>query len=160
MYWASPLTPCSGPKSAASSTPVAAASRSAAWRSRPSTAVGLQTSPTLRPRSARKRVATRTSSPERTPGRPLPRRTEREREGVAPLLLRRVGGIAKVPVGAGTDRGILDRVREHLDERGHAGRIGGDADLERAREVGPLHEPRPVGLLDQGARRLLQRADV
>src|SRR5574342_608661 len=66
MYWESPRTPCSGPKSRMSCTPGAARRRSAAWRSRRSTAVGLQTRPTRRPRSGAKRRSASTSSPGRT----------------------------------------------------------------------------------------------
>ena len=75
----SPRTPCSGPKSAPSRTPGAADSRSAAWRRRASTAVGLQTRPTVRPRSGRKRSATRRSSPLSTAGRRSRRAVARAR---------------------------------------------------------------------------------
>src|SRR5512138_659261 len=129
MYWASPRTPCSGPKRAASVTPRADASRSAAWRRRASTEVGLQIRPTRRPRSVRKPSAAATSRPDRTLATArLPRRAEREREGEAARLLRRVGGIAEVPVGAGPDRGVLDRVGQDLDEGRDPVRVGRDAD--------------------------------
>src|SRR5262249_45692454 len=63
MYWTSPRTPCSGPKSAPSVTPGAAHSRSARCRKRPSTLVGLTMAPTRSPRSARNCSASQTSSP-------------------------------------------------------------------------------------------------
>ena len=63
MYWTSPRTPCSGPNSAASVTPGAAQRKSARWRKRPSTLVGLTMAPTFNPRSARNCSASQTSSP-------------------------------------------------------------------------------------------------
>src|SRR5919106_872390 len=66
MYWASPRMPCSGPNSAASFTPCAAARRSARCQNRRSTLVGLTIAPTLIPRTAEKPSATQTSSPVRT----------------------------------------------------------------------------------------------
>src|SRR5512134_1092313 len=66
MYWMSPRTPCSGPKRAARRTRGAPWKRSAAWRRRRSTAVGLQMRPTASPRKGAKRFSTSTSRPEAT----------------------------------------------------------------------------------------------
>src|SRR5690348_8102515 len=63
MYWTSPRTPCSGPKSAASVTPGAASRRSARCRNRASTLVGLTIAPTRSPCSARNCSPSHTSSP-------------------------------------------------------------------------------------------------
>src|SRR5512141_330109 len=148
MYCASPRTPCSGPKSAASRTRGAAWRRSAAWTSPRVTAVGLQTRPTVRPASGRKPRAARTSRPGTTappaprrarPGAPAraPRRRlapEREAERVAARLVLRVRRIAEVPVGAGADVPVVHRVLEHLDERRRAGGADGDAELQGAGE--------------------------
>src|SRR5262249_18295325 len=93
MYWTSPRTPCSGPKSAPSVTPGAAHSRSARCRKRPSTLVGLTTAPTRSPRSARNCSASQTSSPVLTRVtrssvlRPAPHSTPGGAEGAHRLLL-------------------------------------------------------------------------
>src|SRR5262245_40904012 len=132
MYWASPRTPCSGPKSAARRTRGAAWRRSAAWTSDRVTAVGLQTRPTVRPASGRKRRAARTSRPGTTPRALALREREAEREPARLVL--RVGGIAQVPVGAGPDVGVVDGVLEELDLGRLAGGVHRDAHLELAGE--------------------------
>src|SRR5512138_4015492 len=110
MYCASPRTPCSGPKSAASRT------RDEPWRRVRVTAVGLHTRPTVRPASAAKRDAARTSRPGTTRTGSALREREAEREAARPVL--RVRGIAEVPVGARTDVGVVDGVLEDLDQGG------------------------------------------
>src|SRR5690242_4772169 len=134
MYWASPRTPCSGPKSAARRTRGAPWRTSAAWTSVRVTAVGLQTRPTVLPASARKREAARTSRPEATGRRSALREREAEREAARAVL--GVRGIAEVPVGAGADVRVVDGVLEDLDLGRLAGGVHRHADLEVAGERG------------------------
>ena len=115
MYCASPRTPCSGPKSAASRTPGAAWRRSAACTSLRVTAVGLQTSPTAPP-GERPEAALREDLEARDdPAAARALAPEREAEREAARLVLRVRGIAEVPVGAGADVAVVDRVLQHLD---------------------------------------------
>src|SRR5512137_1976692 len=158
MYWASPRTPCSGPKRAWSRTPGRAWSRSAAWRSRPSTALGLQISPTRRPRSGPPRERSRTSSPTPTGGSAS--RPEREAERGAARLLGWVGGILQVPPGAGPDIVVVEGVLEHLDQGGAPRGVDGHPDGQRAGEAGQVLEPLAVGGVDETAHRPLQRRHV
>src|SRR5215831_18198723 len=107
MYWTSPRTPCSGPKSAASVTPGAAWRRSARCRNCASTLVGLTMAPTRSPRSARNCSASHTSSPvftrmARSVPRPPPGSMTGGAESAHRLLLRlerleKCGGLLRSP---------------------------------------------------------------
>src|SRR5512146_2899155 len=156
MYCASPRTPCSGPKSAASRTRGAAWSRSAAWTRVRVTAVGLQTSPTVRPAIGRNRRRARTSSPGRTGSAAR----EREREREPARLVLRVRGIAQVPVGAGAEVGVVDGVRHELHPGRLAGGVHGDAQLEGAGERRGARDALAGDQVEEGLDRRLQAAGL